>query len=128
MNPLANMFVSIVNASRARHESVLIPFSKFKMEIARFLHQKGYIADALRRGKKNKRCIEIILRYDKETPSIHGIKQISKQSQRIYGDLKDFKALRTKRGMVVVSTSKGLLSSKEAEKQKVGGEIIAQIW
>ena len=128
MNPIANMFVQIVNASRAHHESVSIPYSKFKMEIIKLLQDKGYITDTVRRGKKNKRVIEVTLRYEKDASVIHGIRMISKQSQRIYGGWQELKSFRSSRGMVVVSTPKGLVSAKDAEKQKVGGEIIARVW
>lgn len=128
MNPIANMFIRIVNASRAHHASVPIPYSKFKMEIIKLLQDKGFIAENARRGKKNKRVLDIALRYEKEVPAIHGIKMISKQSQRMYGGWQELKKFRSSRGIVIVSTSKGLLSSKDAEKQKVGGEIIARVW
>jgi len=128
MNPIANMFTRIANASRARHESVSVPYSKFKMEIIKLLQDKKYLTESARRGKKNKRTIEVGLRYEQDAPVIHGIKMISKQSQRIYGGWQELKSFRSSRGMVIVSTSKGLLSAKDAEKEKVGGEIIARIW
>lgn len=128
MNPLSDMFVSIVNAGRAHHERVLIPYSRLKMEIIRALQAQGYVGEAMRRGKKNRRMIEVTMIYSDTMPMIKGAKLVSKQSQRIYSGWRTMKKFFSNRGMVIVSTPKGIMTAREARKQKVGGEVIAKVW
>lgn len=127
-DPLANMFVRIVNASRAGRKRLLIPYSALKMEIARFLEKEGYIKETSRRGKKNRRVIDMVFRYDDNRPLLHTITLLSKQSRRQYGGWRDLKKFRTRRGLIIVSTPKGIMSHTDSIKQKIGGEMIAHIY
>ncbi|MBI4114549.1 MAG: 30S ribosomal protein S8 [Candidatus Niyogibacteria bacterium] len=129
MDPLADMFTQVVNASRAGKERVLVPYSKIKFEIAGLLHKEKYLAGVARRGKKNKRILEMKLSYDESgSPLVHSARLVSKQSARAYGGWRDLKRRRINRGMLIVSTPKGIMTHKEAWKQKVGGEIIVYVF
>jgi len=128
MNPLADMFVQIVNGARVKKTHVFIPYSKIKMEIAHVLQQAGFIGEIARRGKKNKRMLEIELVYRDQKPAVEGAKLISKQSQRMYSGYRSLGKLSSRRGVTVVSTPKGIMTTREAYKQKVGGELIGRMW
>lgn len=122
------MFIRIKNAQRAGKESVLVPYSKFKYEIAVLLHRAGFAGEAERRGKKTRKTIEVPLQYNKEgKPTISDIKLISRPSRRMYSSCRELKLSR-RGGIIVVSTPQGVKSVEEALKAKVGGQLIAEIW
>lgn len=127
MDPISDMFIRIKNAQKAGHETVQVPYSKFKHEILKVLERSGFIGKIERKGKRVKKSLEADLLYKDEKPVVEEIKLISKPSRRLYANNK---SLRTPRhgGIVVISTPKGVLTSKEAKKEKVGGELIAEIW
>ena len=128
-DPVRDMFTRIRNATMVSKRTVSLPFSKFKWQILQVLKDQHYIDDMLRKGRKNKKFIEIVLRY---TPggiaAIAGITPVSKQSRRTYWGAADMHSARNGLGTYVVSTSKGVMSSESARKQKVGGEVICEIW
>ncbi len=129
MDVIADMFTKIRNAQAVKKETVLIPYSKIKMEIAKVLLRGKYIKEINRRGKKNKRSIELSLSYgEKGQAAISHISRISKPSRRVYLPFKKIKPIRQGYGSMILSTSKGLLTDKEAKKEGVGGEIICEIW
>jgi small subunit ribosomal protein S8 len=129
MDPIADMFTKIRNALAVQKETVLISYSKLKMELAKVLLKNNYIKEIIRRGKKNKKSIELVLSYDENGKGvINHIDRISKLSRRVYLPLKEIKPVRRGYGMMILSTPKGLLTDKEAIKEKVGGEAIAEIW
>jgi len=129
MDPIADMFTKIRNAQAVKKETVLIPYSKLKMEIAKALLKNNYIKEINRRGKKNKKSIELVLAYDENGKGmINYIGRISKPSRRIYLSLKEIKPVRRGFGIMLLSTTKGILTDKEARKEKVGGEAICEIW
>jgi len=105
-----------------------IPFSNLKYEIAKILEREGFIEKVEKKGKKAKRIIEIILKYQDKIPKITGLKRISKPGQRIYLPVKKIKKVREGYGITIISTSKGLMANKEARKHKLGGEVICEIW
>lgn len=128
-DPIADMFTKIRNAQAAKKEAVLISYSKLKMEIAKVLLRIDCIKEINRRGRKNKKTIELVLSYDENSKgAIAHIRRISKSSCRVYTSFKDLKPVRGGYGMMILSTPKGLLTDKEAKKEKVGGEIIAEVW
>lgn len=123
------MFTKIRNAQASKKETVIIPYSKLKMELAKLLSKTNCIKEINKRGKKNKKTIELALAYDeKGNGKINHIKRISKSSRRVYLQLNEIKPVKHGYGMLILSTSKGLLDNKEAIKEKVGGEVIAEIW
>jgi len=128
MDPIADMLTSIRNAQAVSKETVSFSFSKIKFEIAKLFKKEGFIdkVDKKRRGVK--RIIEISLKYDEKKPVISGLKKVSKPGQRLYFGAQEIKLVRSGYGIAIVSTSKGLMTNKEARKQKIGGEIICEIW
>jgi len=129
MDPIADMFTKIRNAQVSKKETVTISYSKLKMELAKLLLKTDCIKKVNKRGKKNKKTIELALAYDeKGCGKINHIKRISKPSRRVYLRLNEIKPVKHGYGMLILSTSKGLLNNKEAIKEKVGGEVICKIW
>jgi len=127
-DPISDMLTSIKNAQAVLKETVEVPFSNFKYEIAKILEKNGFIAKAEKKGKKIKKLIEITLKYDNKRPAISGLKKISKPGQRIYKKAKELKPVKGGYGIAIISTSKGLMTNKEARKQKLGGEVICEMW
>jgi small subunit ribosomal protein S8 len=129
MDPIADMFAKIKNAQAVKKEAVLISHSKIKAEIAKLLLEHGYIKEISRRGKKSKKNLELILKYDeKGKPAIVHLSRVSKPSRRVYLPFKEIKSVRAGAGAMIFSTPKGLLTDKEARREKVGGEVIGEIW
>jgi len=129
MDPIADMLTKIRNAQAVKKETVVIPYSKVKMEIAKLFLRADYIKEINRRGKKNKKSIELTLSYDEDgKPAISHLSRISKPSRRVYIPLKGMKPVRQGYGIMILSTSKGILTDKEAIKKKLGGEILAEVW
>jgi len=138
MDPISDMLTSIKNAQAVRHPMVDTPFSNLKYEIAKILEKNGFIEKVEKKGKKTKKIIEITLKYlpaealakegDNKIPVISGLKRISKPGQTIYLGHRQIKRVRGGYGIAIISTSKGLMTDKEARKQKIGGEVICEIW
>ena len=128
MDPISEMLTSIRNAQAVSKETISIPFSNLKFEIAKILKREGFVENVEKKGRKMKKNIEITLKYDQKKPAISGLKRISKPGQRIYLSWKKIKPVKSGYGIAIISTSKGLMTNKEARKQKLGGEVIAEIW
>ena len=127
-DPISDMLNRIRNAQQVMHVQVTVPFSNFKYEIAKILEKKGFIESASKNGKKTKKFLEINLKYTDKVPAISGLKRVSKPGQRIYLGTKEIRRVQDGYGIAVVSTSKGLMTDAEARRQKLGGEIVCQIW
>jgi small subunit ribosomal protein S8 len=128
-DPIADMLNRIKNAQAVSHSTVEVPFSNFKYEIAKILEKHGFIEKVEKKGRKVKRVIVITLKYRDKTPAISGLKRVSKPGQRIYLDSSQIKRVKGGYGMAIISTSKGgLMIDKEARKQRLGGEILCEIW
>lgn len=125
VDPIADMLNRIRNAQAVSQSTVIIPFSKLKYKIAEILEKEGFIEKIERKGRKTKRTFEITL---KQPPVISGSKRVSRPGQRIYLRAKELKPVRGGFGMAVISTSRGLMTNKEARKERLGGEIICEIW
>ena len=128
MDPISDMLTSIRNALTVKYPTVSIPFSNLKYGIVKILEKQGFIEKLEKKGKRSKRFIEITLKYTDNLPAISGLKRISKPGQRIYSDWKKIKRVKGGYGIAIISTSKGLMTNKEARKQKLGGEIICEVW
>ncbi len=128
-DPIADMLTRIRNASVARHEHVLIPASRLKLEIAKVLKAQGYIqkydlVDDRRHGR-----IRVHLRYGPDGDSvITGLRRISRPGMRVYVDAKQIPRVIGGLGVSVLSTSRGVLTDREARRQGVGGEVICYVW
>jgi small subunit ribosomal protein S8 len=128
MDPISDMLISIKNAISVKHPVVSIPFSNFKYEIAKILERESFVEKAEKKGRGVKKFIEVTLKYEKKQPAISGLKRISKPGQRIYFPFKKIKKVKGGYGIAIISTSKGLMTNKDARKQKMGGEVICEIW
>jgi small subunit ribosomal protein S8 len=129
MDPISDMFTRIRNAQAVKKETVNIPYSKIKMEIAKALLRSRFIKEINRRGRKNKKTIEIVLLYNESgKAAISRIKRISKPSRRFYSLVSKLYPFRQGFGMRILTTSKGVLTDKEARRERVGGEVICEIW
>lgn len=132
MDPISDMLVRIKNAQAVRSEHVVIPFSKMKFRIATILKEAGYVADVERKKRKAKKAeiefLSLALKYDQGDGAVHGIKIVSRPSRHMYIKAKDIKPVRSGYGMAMLSTSKGILTSSEARKAGLGGEVLFEIW
>jgi len=128
-DPIADMLTRIRNANRAKIDFVDMPNSKMKKEIARILLEKGFIKNLEVTDEGSKSNLRIYLKFDKNKKgSINGIKRISKPGLRIYTKNSEIPRVLGGLGMVVISTSKGIIAGDEAKKLGLGGEIICYVW
>jgi len=127
MDPISDMLTAIKNALAVRHITVSLPFSKLKYEIGEVLRKKGFIEKVKKRGGI-KKAIILTLKYENGEPAILGLKRISKPGQRIYLPSEKIKRVKGGYGIAIISTSKGLMADKEARKNKLGGEVLCEIW
>jgi len=128
-DPIADMLTRIRNAGKAKFKRVDIPGSKLKVEIARVLKEQGYIEN-YKFIKDNKQGIlRIYLKYtNDDMPAIYGIERTSKPSIRIYSKNRDIEPVLNGMGIAILSTSKGIITDKQAKKANVGGEILCRVW
>ncbi|MBM3250760.1 MAG: 30S ribosomal protein S8 [Candidatus Nealsonbacteria bacterium] len=125
MDPITDMLNRIRNAQAVLKPTVAISFSRLNYGIAEILKKEGFVAKIERKKRKTKQMIEITLKYP---PVISGLKRVSRPGQRIYSGVKELKPVKGGVGMAIISTSKGLMTDKEAKKKKLGGEVICEIW
>ena len=130
-DPIADMLTRIRNASRARHQRVSVPWSRLKESIIKILIEEGYLKDQ----KKVKAAVgggeEIViqLKFDRENrPIIAGLKRVSTPGRRVYVSAKAMAPVRKGLGVHVLSTPKGILVDRVAQKARVGGELICSVW
>jgi len=127
-DPIADMLTRIRNAQLAKKAEVILPSSKIKLQIAQILKKEGYISEVESVGKQFPE-LKLTLKYDKQKmPVIRDIKRISTGGQRIYVGKDQLPIVLNGLGVAVLSTSKGLLTNKEAQKQGIGGEVICEIY
>lgn len=130
MDSIANMLTIIRNAQIVKHDSVIVPFSNLKNNIAIILEKEKFINKAEVIKIKKGKYIKIFLKYDNgdQNPAISEIKKISKPGQRVYASYKEIKPHKNGYGIKIISTPKGLLTDKEVRRQKIGGEIICSVF
>lgn len=128
-DPIADMLTRIRNANVVRHEKLDIPASKLKTEIADILKREGYVRDYEVIEDNKQGVLRIFLKYGEDNERvITGLKRISKPGLRVYAKADEVPRVLNGLGIAIVSTSKGVLSDKEARAQSVGGEVLAYIW
>ena len=128
-DPIADMLTRIRNASTAGHKRVDVPHSRLKVAMAGILKSEGYVEDTTIVEKGKFRFIRIRLRYDEEGVSlITGLACVSRQGKRVYAGYKDIPRVMGGLGVSIISTSRGLMSGRDARKGGVGGEILCSIW
>ena len=129
-DPISDMLTRIRNANTAKHDTVDVPSSKMKLAIADILVNEGYIRKYEMVDNNGFKDIRITLKYgaDKNQKIITGLKRISKPGLRIYANSENLPKVLGGLGIAIISTNKGVITDKEARKQKVGGEVLAYIW
>jgi len=128
-DPIADMLTRIRNANLARHEHVSIPASKLKLEIAKVLKAQGYIQKYDLVDDKRHGQIRVHLRYDQGgDPIIAGIRRVSRPGLRVYVDSEGLPRVMGGLGVAVLSTSRGVLTDREARRRGVGGEVLCHVW
>jgi small subunit ribosomal protein S8 len=126
-DPVADMLVRIGNAQQARKQNVVIPHSKFLLQIALLLKELGFLGDVALRGRKTNRAIKAdLLSEENGSTRIGGMRRISKPGRRMWSGSRRIYPLHG--GFVVLSTPQGVLTHKEARKRNVGGEVLFEIW
>ena len=127
-DPISDFLTRIRNASRAKKIKVEIPSSKMKAGLAEILKKNGYIYDYKIDEDSKQNVISVLLKYSDGVPAINGLKRISKPGLRIYKKSDELPRVLNGLGTAVISTSKGLLTEKEARRQDAGGEVVCYIW
>ncbi len=128
-DPIADMLTRIRNAQIARHETVSIPESKMKKSIAEILLAEGFISKVDYIEDKVQGTIKITLKYgERNTRVITGLKRISKPGRKVYASADELPKVLNGLGIAIISTSKGVVTDKEARKLGLGGEVLAFIW
>ena len=126
---IADMLTRLRNANAARHDHVLVPASRMKAEIARILKAEGFIADYQIVDRRPQNHLRLQLRYGpKRSQILTGIRRVSRPGLRIYAKRIAVPQVRGGMGVAILSTSKGIMSDKEARRQGVGGEVICYVW
>ena len=128
-DPIADMLARVRNVSQAMHDDVLIPSSKIKQNIAKILVDEGYVDGYEVTEAEGHQAIKIALRYSEERQrAINGIRRISKTGRRVYRGATELPRVLGGLGVAIISTSKGVMTDKEARRAKVGGEVLAYVW
>jgi len=125
---IADLLTRIRNASAAKHESVDVPASNMKKAIANILLEEGYVREVEIIDDNKQGIIRITLKYLDKKSVISGLKRISKPGLRVYAGKEELPKVLGGLGIALISTSKGVMTDKEARKQGVGGEVLAYVW
>ena len=128
-DPIADMLTRIRNANQMRYTTVEVPASKIKEEIARVLKEEGYIENYKVKKGEVQNTIVLNLKYvNKKQRVITGLKRISKPGLRVYAKASEMPKVLNGLGIAIVSTSKGIMTGKDAQANSLGGEVLAYIW
>ncbi|MBI3972452.1 MAG: 30S ribosomal protein S8 [Chloroflexi bacterium] len=128
-DPVADMLTRLRNASMARHDSTLVPASRLKRRIAEILKAEGYIRDFEVLSDSPQGTIKVYLKYgESRQPALSGLKRVSKPGLRVYKGRDQIPRVLGGLGTVIVSTPKGLMTGRDAWRQRIGGEVLAYVW
>lgn len=133
LDPISDMLTRIRNAQKAGHKEVVIPASRLKLAIAEILEKNDFIELVKKEKGEKGEIIKIILKYKKVTnakiePAITEIKRISREGQRVYVGKDNLKKVKNDYGISIISTSRGVMTGKDARKTGLGGEYICEVW
>ena len=129
MDPISDMLIRIKNAALVSKELVLVPHSKIKQEIANLMKEKGYLSSIEVRGRKSRKVLELGLAYGADSKAkLNDVKKISKPSKRVYKKFDELRPTKRGFGFSIISTSKGLKTDESARREKIGGEVLCEIW
>jgi len=129
-DPIADMLTRVRNASKAKHKAVDVPASRLKREIARILKENLYVRDYIELPDRKQGILRIYLKYSREDrPIIHGLRRMSRPGLRRYVSTREaFQYRFGRQGIMILSTSSGVLTDREAVSRKVGGEAVCAVW
>jgi len=127
-DPIADMLTRIRNAVAVKKPEVVLPYSKVKFSIAKILEAENYVAKVSKVANGKFDELKIELKYNNDGPVIRHIKRLSTPGQRIYVSGKELPYVLNGYGLAIVSTSKGVMTNKEAKRQNIGGELVCEIW
>ena len=127
-DPIADMLTRIRNANQQKPETVSIPYSNLKNDLANILKNEGFVTDFVVNEEGNHKNIVITLKYKGNERVITGLKRVSKPGLRQYAKVNEIPKVLNGLGIVVLSTSQGLMTDKEARAKNIGGEVLAYIW
>lgn len=128
MDTISNMIIQIKNAGNVGHDRVVLPYSKLKEAIALVLKKENFVKHVDTETKKGKKMLAIELFIENRVPKIKGVERISKPSRRIYKKSSDIRAVKNGYGALILSTSQGIMSGREAKRASLGGEALFSIW
>lgn len=126
-DPISDMIVRIKNANQRKFKTVLIPYSNKKAKILEILLNEGYIASFITKGEGKDKALEVSLKYKGNQSAIIDFKRISKPGLRVYASANNLPSVLSGYGTAIISTSKGVMTEKQARKENVGGEVLAYI-
>ena len=127
-DPIADMLSRIRNAQAVKKEEVLMPFSKLKFELAKILKHENYVEAVEKVEEAKFPQLKIVLKYENNKPVISSIKRVSKPGKRVYVSKNRIPSVLNNFGILIISTSSGLMTNQEARRKNVGGEILCEIW
>jgi small subunit ribosomal protein S8 len=128
-DPISDFLTRIRNALIVRHSNVSVPASKIKVRIAEILKSEGYIHDYNIQEKAPQSVLHLDLKYDDDKlPVIEGLRRVSRPGLRIYRGVEDVADVRGGLGIAIVSTSKGVMTNANAKENRVGGEVLCEVW
>ncbi|APJ38417.1 30S ribosomal protein S8 [Mycoplasmopsis pullorum] len=127
-DPISDMIVRIKNANQRKHKTVSIPYSNKKAKILELILEEGYITSFSVEGEGVKKSLLVTLKYKGTQSAIVGIKRVSKPGLRVYVKADELPKVLSGYGTAIISTSKGIMTEKQARKENVGGEVVAYIW
>jgi small subunit ribosomal protein S8 len=127
-DPIADMLTRVRNASRARHDEVVLPSSRTKVAIANILVAEGFIDGAEEFSEGNQQFLRLRLKYVGKLPVVSGLKRVSKPGLRVYATKTQIPRVLGGLGVVIVSTSSGIMTGSAARKAQLGGEVLAYVW
>ncbi len=127
-DPIADMIIRIKNALLAHHDEVMMPYSNLKQAIGTILQKEGYIGEVEVKKDGPFSTLVLKLKYSGKMPTITDVRRLSKPGRRLYAPANKIPRTLGGYGITIVSTSKGVVTDKEARKQNIGGELLCQIW
>lgn len=128
MNHIADFITRLKNAALARRKKVRLQSSKITRAIAKLLKEKGFLDDVKEEKEEDRKILVVTLRYESRSPVISDMEIVSKPSLRVYASTKGIKNYKKGIGITVVSTNQGIMTALDAQKKKIGGEILFKIW
>jgi small subunit ribosomal protein S8 len=128
-DPIADLITRIRNAHQAKHDRLDVPSSRLKVEVCKILREEGFIRNFRLLEAEPARMLRILLRYTREgEPAIRHFARLSRPGRRIYRGADDLRPVRNGLGLAIVSTSRGLLTDRKAREERLGGELLCELW